>query len=301
MNRGSAFTPSLRQVKAFVAVYQLRKLTAAAQRLNVSQSAVSGLLRELEQGLGCRLFDRTTRSLQPTPAAADAIVLAERILEDLDTFGTGLRELSAVRRGRVRVAVTPTLAAILLPPVIRRFLATHPGIHLAIDDCAPDQFVARVLRDDVDFGIGAPEGAAVDVDTRTLVRDHLALVCPASHPLARARSLQWRHLAQEPIITVRPGYGIRPMIDAAAAQAGIRLAVANEVAFLSTAVWMVQCGLGLAVMPSAYARDTAGDGLAVRRLGAPVVSRDISIVTRRGRSLSPAAQALVGVLEAELA
>jgi len=77
--------------------------------------------------------------------------------------------------------------------------------------------------------------------------------------------------------------------------------VRNEVSFLSTAVWMARCGLGAAIMPSAYARDPAQHQLVVRKLTAPVVSRDISIVTKRGRSLSPAAQALVAALRAEWA
>lgn len=301
MNRGSSFTPSLRQIRAFVAVYQLRKLTAAAQRLNVTQSAVSVMLRELEEGLGCRLFDRTTRALQPTPAADDALVLAERILRDLELLGTGLRELSQVRRGRVRVAVTPTLAAIILPPIVSRFLQTHPGVQVTVDDCAPEQFVGRVLREDVDFGIGAPERAAVDVDVETLMRDHLALVCPPDHPLGARRTLRWRDLVDVPVVTVRPGYGIRPLIDAAAAQAGVQLAVVNEVSFLSTALWMADCGLGAAIMPSAYARTPAHERLVVRKIQAPVVSRDISLVTKRGRSLSPAAQALADVVREELA
>ena len=300
MNQASNFTPSLRQIRAFVAVYHLRKLTAAAQRLHVTQSAVSVMLRELEQGLGCRLFDRTTRALQPTPAADEALVLAERILRDLDLFGDGLRDLADARRGRVRVAVTPTLAAIILPAVVRRFVDAYPGVQLTVDDCAPELFVSRVLREDVDFGVGSPERAAVDVDVRTLMRDHLAFVCRPEHPLAGKRRLHWSDLQGHPVVTVRPGYGIRPLIDGAAAQAGVQLDVANEVSFLSTALWMTDAGLGASIMPSAYARNSGHPALQVHKLYGPVVSRDISLVTKRGRSLSPAAQALVDVIRAEL-
>lgn len=300
MNAGSSFTPSLRQLRAFVAVYHLRKLTAAAQRLHVTQSAVSVMLREMEQGLGCRLFDRTTRALQPTPAADEALVLAERILRDLDLLGAGLRDLSDARRGRVRVAVTPTLAAIILPPVVRRFVDAYPGVQLTVDDCAPELFVSRVLREDVDFGIGSPERAAVDVDVQTLMRDHLAFVCRPDHPLAARRRLQWSDLRGHPVVTVRPGYGIRPMIDGAAAQASVQLDVVNEVSFLSTALWMTDAGLGASIMPSAYVRYAGDAQLRVLKLHGPVVSRDISLVTKRGRSLSPAGQALVDVLRAEL-
>lgn len=294
------FTPTLRQLRAFAAVYQLRKLSAAAEQLSLSQSAVSVLIRQIEQGLGARLFDRTTRSLAPTQAAREAIVVAERVLRDVDSLGEGLRDLTGLRRGRVCLAVTPTLAEILLPRVIRAFGALHPDIRVVVDDCAPDQFVSRVLGEHVDFGIGTPERAGADVDTRTLVRDQLALVCQRGHPLAARRQVRWVDLAGHPVITVRPGYGIRPLIDSTAARAGVRLDVVNEVSFLSTALWMTSSGLGASIMPSAFAAGSSDPDLVIKTLAVPRVSRDISVVTRRGLSLSPAGQRFIEVMRAEL-
>jgi DNA-binding transcriptional LysR family regulator len=301
MNRPVAFSPSVRQLRAFRAVYQLRKVSAAAEQLSLTQSAVSVLVRQLEEGLGTRLFDRTTRSLRPTAAATEALATVERILRDLDSLGTGLRELGTLRRGRVSLAITPTLAEILLPPVVQRFAKEHPGIHVVVDDCSPDQFVSRIVGEQVDFGVGTPERAAADVETRKLATDTLSLVCRPDHPLARRRALAWSDLQGHAIVTVRPGYGIRPMIDNAAAQAGVVLDVVNEVAFFSTALWMTQSGLGASIMPSAYARAAKEPALVVRPLARPVVTRDIAIVTKRGRSLSPAAQALADVLQEEWA
>src|SRR3954471_18504041 len=299
MNAPSSFSPSVRQLRAFRAVYLLRKLSAAAEQLAITQSAVSVLIRQLEEGLGTRLFDRTTRSLRPTAAATEALATVERILRDLDSLGAGLRDLGTLRRGRVSLAITPTLGEILLPPVVQRFSREYPGIQVVVDDCSPDQFVGRIVAEHVDFGVGTPERAAADVDTRKLVGDTLALVCRADHPLARKRQPCWSDLQGHPIVTVRPGYGIRPLIDAAAAQAGVQLDVTNEVAFFSTALWMTQCGLGASIMPSAYARSAKDPALVVRQLARPVVSRDIALVSKRGHSLSPAAQALADVLHAQ--
>jgi DNA-binding transcriptional LysR family regulator len=296
MNEARAFHPSLRQLRAFAAVYRLRKISAAAQQLSVTQSAISVLIRQMEEGLGTRLFDRTTRSLQATRAADEAIVVADRILRDLDSLGTGLRDLTALRRGRVSVAVTPTLGEIVLPEPLRQFASDHPDIHVAVDDCAPDQFVARVVNGHVDFGVGTPEQAAADVETQMLRRDLLAVVVPRAHPLARLGRVRWAQLADHAVITVRPGYGIRPLIDATAARAGISLNVVNEVAFLATALWMADCGMGAAIMPSAYAAHGHHPDRVVIPLSAPRVSRDVALVTKRGRSLSPAAQRLAEVL-----
>jgi DNA-binding transcriptional LysR family regulator len=295
-----AYTPTLRQLRAFRAIYQLRKLSAAAEQLSVTQSAVSVLLRQMEEGLGARLFDRTTRSLQPTQAANEAIAVAERILRDVEALGAGVRDLALLKRGRVVLAVTPTLAEILLPRVIRKFAALHPDIQVVIDDCAPDQFVARVVGEHVDFGVGTPEAAAADVDSQTLMRDHLSLVCRKDHPLAGLKTLRWADLAGHGVITVRPGYGIRPLIDSTAAKAGVALAVVNEVSFLATALWMTASGMGASIMPSAYASGSAHKELVVKSLTAPRASRDIAIVTKRGRSLPPACERFIAVMRAEL-
>ncbi|RZA13184.1 MAG: LysR family transcriptional regulator, partial [Lysobacteraceae bacterium] len=252
MNKDRISALTLKQLRAFVAVYKLRRLTAAAAQLYVTQSAVSALIRQLEEELGVRMFDRTTRSLQPTPAAHDVIEIAQRVLRDIDSLSAGLDDLSTLRRGRVTVACTPTLAEILLPPVIREFRALHPDIQVHVDDCAPDQFIARLIGEHADFGIGTPDRADEGVQVERLIGDYLSVVCRADDPLAARKSVRWKDLDGLPVTTVRPGFGVRPLIDHSAARAGIRLNVAHEVSLLSTALWMTACGMGPSLMPAAY-------------------------------------------------
>ncbi|MDR6521283.1 DNA-binding transcriptional LysR family regulator [Variovorax paradoxus] len=294
------FSPTIRQLRAFLAVYQLKKLSAAAQRLFVTQSAVSMLIRQLEEGLDTRLFDRTTRSLKATAAAEQMMVTVERILRDVDSLSNDFRELAALERGRVTLAITPTLAAFLLPDAMRAFNEQHPGVRVLVNDCAPDQFVSRIIGEHVDFGIGTPERPGAEVEVQRLMRDHLALVCREDHPLAKARVVRWSDLAGHPLITVRPGYGVRPLIDGTAAEAGVALDVVNEVSFLSTAIWMTGAGMGASIMPSAFARAEADPSLVIKVLSSPRVARDISIVTKRGHSLSAAARAFVEALKRSL-
>ncbi|RSZ42661.1 MULTISPECIES: LysR family transcriptional regulator [unclassified Variovorax] len=294
------FSPTIRQLRAFLAVYQLKKLSAAAQRLFVTQSAVSMLIRQLEEGLDTRLFDRTTRSLKATAAAEQMMVTVERILRDVDSLSNDFRELATLERGRVTLAITPTLAAFLLPDAIRAFNEQHPGVRVLVNDCAPDQFISRIIGEHVDFGIGTPERPGPEVEVQRLMRDHLAVVCRTDHPLARARVVRWSDLGGHPVITVRPGYGVRPLIDGTAAEAGVALDVVNEVSFLSTAIWMTAAGMGASIMPSAFARAEADPSLVIKVLSSPRVSRDISIVTKRGHSLSAAARAFIEALKRSL-
>jgi DNA-binding transcriptional LysR family regulator len=299
------FTPTIKQLRAFLAVHQLRKLGAAAEKLFVTQSAVSMLIRQLEDGLGVRLFDRTTRSLQPTVAAADMLPTAERILRDVDSLGASFHDLATLQRGRICIAITPTLASFMMPATVKRFCEAHPHIRVVVDDCAPDQFISRIIGEHVDFGIGTPERSGADVETRTLLRDHLTLVCAPDHPLAvgknAKKSVRWADLGGHPLITVRPGYGIRQLIDSTAASAGVVLNVVNEVSFLSTALWMTTSGMGPSIMPSAFARAAGDATLVIRPITAPRVSRDVSLVTKRGRSLSAASLSFIELLQRELA
>jgi len=294
------FSPTVRQLRAFVCVHQLRKVSAAAEKLYVTQSAVSMLIRQLEEGLGARLFDRTTRSLQPTAAAGEMLATAERILRDVDSLSAGFRELSTLQRGRVCLAITPTLASFLMPSAIRRFVQAHPQVRVVVDDCAPEQFVSRIIGEHVDFGIGTPERPGAAVQTETLLRDHLGLVCLRDHPLAERKVVRWADLGGHPLVTVRPGYGIRPLIDSTARGAGVELNVVNEVSFLSTAIWMTQSGMGASIMPSAFAKAAGNPALVIKPIGAPRVSRDIFVVTKPGRSLSAASRRFIETLRREL-
>lgn len=302
MNPERVFYPSIVQLRAFAAVYRLGKVSAAAESLFITQSAVSASIRQLETGWGVRLFDRTTRSLKATPAAQDCIQVAERVLKDLESLSAEHRDKVALRRGTVSLVVTPTLGEILLPAAVQAFQREHPGIRLVIDDCAPDQFIPRLVSEQVDFGIGTPErGGVAEVDKQTLLKDHLAVVMPAGHPWAGRKSVPWSALRDQAVITVKPGYGIRPLIEVSAAQAGVHLDVVNEVTFLSTALWMCSCGMGLVVMPAAYVKASRDPGLLAKPLTHPKVTRDICLVTARGRSLSPAAHVFIDTLKNVLA
>ena len=133
-----------------------------------------------------------------------------------------------------------------------------------------------------------------------LISDHLSVVCRADDPIAARKSVRWKDLDGVPVITVRPGFGVRPLIDQSAARAGIRLNVARDVSLLSTALWMTSCGMGPSLMPAAYVRYSRDPDLLTLPLTGPRVSRDIHVLIKDRRSLSPAAQQFVQVLHAHM-
>lgn len=288
--------PSVRQLRAFAAVYHSGSLSGAAHHLSLSQPAVSMLLRELEERLAIRLFDRTTRSLKRTAAADEAIRYAERILAELDALNTNMASLAKGAQGRVRVAATSAIAQTLMPKAMQRYVQEHAEVELSIDDCAPSQFVHKLVSGQVDLGVGTLDGAQAGLQERVFIRDHLSVIADRSVRFPSATHVSWKQLSTHPLITVKPGYGVRSSIDRAAAEAGVTLTIAHEVTLLSTALAMAAGGLGVSVLPASILAHASYPDVVARRLTRPTVERNIAVVSVRGRSLSPAAQAFSDLL-----
>ena len=288
-------TPSIRQLRAFVAVYHTGSLSAAAEALALTQPAVTLLLKELEEKLGITLFDRTTRSLRRTHAATEAITYAERALADLSALGERMSDLIDVKRGRIRLAATSTVAQTMLPEVIRQYSNRYPNVRVLVDDCAPGEFVERVLGDQVDFGVGSLEGPVPGLVQTVFLDDTLCAVATTAD-FADDVPMTWAQLSEWPVIVVQAGYGVRRAIDRATAAAGIELVVAQEVSLLMTALAMAASGLGVAVIPHSMLARTHFPGMVGRPLIQPSVPRSLAVVRKENRPLSPAAQAFSDML-----
>lgn len=283
---------TLRQLRAFVAVAQLGGFTAAAQRLHLTQSALSVLVRELEQELGLRLFDRTTRQVRLTDAGREFHGSAEKMLLDLEHAVANSRELAESRRGRVSLAATPLMSSIMLPRIIAGYRALHPGVSVVLRDAVAGQ-IWRLVRDgEVDFGVGSYPQMEPEFVTEPLMTDTLVLACPKDHPLAAKARVRWRDLAGYPFVALPRDNAVGELVRDCLKEAGATVQIAQEVAFLTTVLGMVEAGLGISVLPS-YGRETIRThNIAVRRLVEPAIRRETSLIRRRDRSLSPAAAGL---------
>jgi LysR family transcriptional regulator, carnitine catabolism transcriptional activator len=282
---------TLRQVRAFVAVAQTGSFSAAALRLHLTQSALSTLVRALEVELDVALFVRTTRRVALTDAGREFLPQAERVLADLGSAVVGARTRAARARGQINVVTTPTAASLLLPPVLAAYRLAQPDVFVALqDEPAPQEILRQVLSGDADLGIGPIDHAqrrAVDVET--VLQDEIVLACHHEHPLARHRQIDWISLARERFIGFNRDNALQALIDGAAASAGLQIQAAYQVSSISTAMALVEQGLGVAALPS-YSRPLRRAGsVRYRSLVAPVVRRDLCLLKLRGRVLSPEA------------
>ena len=289
--------PTVRQLRAFAAIYQTGNISAAAQLLALTQPAVTVLLRELEAKLGVRLFERSTRSLRRTDAATEAMAYAQRVLDDLNEMSLCMADLAGSRRGQLRLAATSTVAQTLMPGLIRRFQNLHPEIRVIVDDCSPYEFVERITSERVHLGIGTLEAPISGLVEREFLKDWLAAVAPAGLLMDSNKPITWKQLAALPVVVVKSGYGVRYSIDHAAAEAGVVLKVAHEVSLLSTALAMASAGLGVAIVPGSLVSQTPYSGLVARRLVRPLVARNTAVIYRKDQALTPAARAFANMLD----
>jgi DNA-binding transcriptional LysR family regulator len=283
---------TLRQLRAFVEVARCGGFTAAARKLHLTQSATSLLLRELEGQLGLSLLDRTTRQIALTDAGREFYDSAERLLADLEHAVANTQDLVQKRRGRVTVATSPFLAATLLPDVIARFQATHPAITVRVADQPTEQVLRLVNNGDADIGFGVFPQVEDALEREPMLRHQLGAMVPADWPLAqRRRRLAWAELAGQPMIGLAPASGFRTLTDPLLHREGVPENLRFEVGHLGTAVGLVEAGLGVTVVPAyvgALMRSTRARFI---ELHEPVVHRDVELVWRAGRSLSPGAHA----------
>jgi DNA-binding transcriptional LysR family regulator len=286
---------TIRQLRAFVGVAQLRSFTTAARQIHVTQSALSALVRELETEVGVRLFDRTTRAVELTAAGRDFLPVAQRILQDLQGGLETVRDLSLKRRGSVTIAATPVLAAGFVAEVCAQFNQRYPLIRLAIRDELASISLESLRSGEADLAVGTFSSVDSDIRLQLLGSDPLGAVLARDHPLATKKKLLWSDLAHLPLIALNRQSAYRLVVEQAMLRAGLPHEPAYEVGHLVTAIGLAQSGLGVAVCP-AYARRSVEPKLGrFVPLHQPVVVREVSMAQLATRTPSPAALAFMAL------
>lgn len=287
---------SLRQLRAFLAVARLGSFSRAAESLHVSQSALSGLIKEFEVVLGVPVFDRSTRKIQLAEVGRKLQPIVEKIIQDLDAALDEVSNLKALKTGMVRIAAPQLMSCTLLPEVIAAYRVAHPEIQIRLVDCVVESVLPRVFSGEVDFGVGPERDPSPEITARTLFEMPFMAVFPQSHPLGKLKRIRWADAVEYPIIALQGQFTERLSVDLHVTLPNLTLNPSNEVTFMTTALSMVSANLGIAAcLP--YARSLALPyKLQMRLLHEPEVTRKFFVFTRNGRSLSPAAESFIDFL-----
>ena len=284
---------TLKHLRAFVEVAHQGNFTRAAEALALSQPALTITINQFEELLGVKLFDRTTRRVRLSGEGEDFLPTAVRLVEDFDAAISDIRAVAERRRGRVGIAALPSVAMHLLPEIVAKFTESYPRISVHLHDANASGIQRRVARNEVDFGLGSRWEDAPDLTFEPLLRDPFGLVCRADHPLGQSRTaIKWRDLEGYPFLGLARDTGIRPLLNGLDALPDTVQSPQHEVSNIATLEGMLRAGLGITALPALAVPQAQPSKLVFRPLKVPVLERDICAITRRGRSLSPAAQSL---------
>ena len=293
---------SLRELEVFLVLAETLSFRRTAAQVNLSQSAVSGVVTRLEGALAVRLFDRNTRNVQLT--VAGQVFAEQALLLRNQTEGAvrAVRNVAELLVGKVTLAALPSLAATVVPLACARYSVLYPAIEFQIVDTLSGPAFDLVRAGQVDFALTAANPAYADLDYTPLASDGFVLLIPPDHALAKGRGpLRWLEVAGLTHISMPMPTSVRQYADAALLEHRLRFVPTYQVEHLATITAMVASGLGVAALPELAAAVAPQPGVVRRALVDPDISRPIGLVTRHKRSLSPAATALVELLRQEMA
>ena len=290
---------SPQQLSAFVQLARKGNFSAAARLQGVSQPALSRMVQQMEEIVGRRLFDRTTRSVVLTPTGRELLPIAERLVAEFDGAFGELERFVEGRRGRVAVAALPSIAAVLLPPAIARYQAGSPEVEIDVLDGLSGSVLEDVAQGRAEIGLTIRPSPRATLAYRPLLSDEFGLVCRPDDELAGEGPLPWSVFKNRPFVAMASESSVRQMTDAAFLQARLAIPPLYGCAFLGTTGHLVAAGLGITALPRLTLPLMGQLGLVWRRLERPVMRRQIGVITQVGRTLAPAAQDFLTVLEQE--
>lgn len=292
---------TIKQLRAFITVARERSFTRAASRLNLSQSALTIAVRQLESEIDLKLFDRTTRAVHLTSHAAIFLPVAERLLEDLSRSLDDLSAIADRQKGNVVAAASASYLCCILVPTVAALRERFPGIHVRLLN-TPDNLTRRVLEEEIDFGVTNVWQPVHGLEAFPLLEDAFGLVCQTGHPLAaRPGRLGWSDLRGAKLVAMLGGTHTREILDRSPRIRRLLeppVCEANSIFALGA---MIGQNMGAATLPALVSRAIVSDALIYRPLYEPVLKRELFVIKRQGRSLSPAAIEVLRFMLDELA
>ncbi len=283
---------SSRVLRAMIALDDTRNFSVAAERCHVTQSALSQMVRKLEDDVGLQLVDRNRRNVGFTAEGERFLATARRVMLELDEIDTDLREHAAARRGHIDIAALPSLAAHWLPPIMAQYKQQFPGIALALFDVQPQRALELVRSRQADFALTGDGPGANGLKAELLFQERFVAVCHTTHPLARKRRLVLNDLEGCTYIRLIRTGSISQHLRAAL-QSFSFVDTGLEVDQVATVAGLVASNIGVSLVPASTIPYFDGNHVVAIPMDVPDLNRSIYLVTPAGKTLSRAAHEFI--------
>ena len=295
MTKNATEEVSLQQLRALAAVAESGSFTLAAESLQLTQPAISHLVKRMEEQLGQPLVVRGRR-IQLTSAGQVMVETAVRALRLIDESVGACRSQSQLREGRVVLAVGHLTAGALLPPMLGRFSHKHPTLATTLLDSTAEQMISRILSQEADLGFGSDIGQKhSELATEPLFSERMALFVREDHPLAQRVVVDAKHLESLPFIHVNPDANVwRSVSRQLSSVANVYPQVVHHVSMLSTAFGLIQAGAGVALLPR-YVEVLMPGNLRAVAVTRPTLEYPVVAIRLAKHPLNPAAMAFLAM------
>jgi len=268
---------NLRQLEVFRTIMQCRSITDAARVLNVSQPAITKVLRHAEDQLGITLFRRERGRLIPTNEAELLFPDTERIFRELQSLKRLSADLRDGTTGLLRVGASASLALSLVPDALKQYRLDHPGVRITCHLLAATEMVEMVMARQLDIGITVAPIVVPSARTEVIHTADIVCVMPEGHPLTALKSVTPHDVADHTLISFSSAASVGHLLEAAFRRAGVIRRFDIEVTLALTACALVQRGIGIA-MVDGFSRRLDFAGLAWRPFR-PRLTQPVSLVT----------------------
>jgi len=288
------------QLRLFVDLVRDQSFTKVAERNFITQPAVSLSIQKLEEELGTKLLERTTRKVLVTEEGRILYTYARDILEKALEVKFILQERQDKMLGSIRLATVHSVGLYELPASLKEFIRRYPEVNIHVEYKLSDQVYHSVMDGDVDLGLVAYPEPRASVTTLAFFEDELVLICNTEHPLARRERIVLRDLDGCRFVAFEAEIPTRKAIDALLQQHDVRLDIRMQCDNIEILKKMVEVGLGVSLVPLLSVREEARSGeLCVHRISDHVVRRPLAIIHRKGKTLSRPQRAFVDLLTSE--
>src|SRR5579871_114171 len=284
----------LKDLRYLVAVAEQKHFGRAAASCFVSQPTLSAQLKKLEQSLGVQLIERAPNNVCLTPAGAEIVARARRILEASDEVVTLARSQRDPLAGRLAVALLPTIGPYLLPRVLPSIRKALPRLELRLYEYRTSPMLEKLHAGELDVGILALPVEAGGLESRELYREPFLVALPERHALAGHERIRVSDLKDEPLLLLEDGHCLRDQALEVCSRGGARESQDFRATSLETLRQMVAAGAGVTLLPQLASRGAYGHarGVVTRPFARPVPSRQIGAVWRRSTARTAAIQAV---------
>jgi DNA-binding transcriptional LysR family regulator len=291
---------NLRHMEIFHAIMRTGSVTGAARVLNVTQPAVSAVLKHCESQLKMKLFTRVSGRLQPTAEALAIFPEVAAIFGRVEAVNLMTQDLVGGRLGTLSIAASFPIANGFLAKAAATFLAERPKVRVALESVTSPQVLDRVVHREVELGIAYGPVVSPEVETRVLTRAGIACVMRADHPLARRKEVAIPDLERYAIVTYLPQALFRQYVDKALSGAGVVPTIAAQVSVSLTGIMLARYGAGVALVEPFLVASMGLPGLVARPLK-PRIEVETFLIRHKAAAHSKVMTQFIGHLQRTLA